>query len=245
MFATPVYAATAAEGAAEQAAEHGGALFTLFDWLEVSSVTTTTWGLILILAIISFLATRKLERIPTRRLQISLELILDKLLGFLAGVIGDEKKAKRYFPILATFFLLILTANYSGLLPGAGHVPGLQAPTSTWSVTIAFAIVVFFATHYYGIKAKGIAGYLKHFVEPVPFLLPLNILEEFTKPLSLSLRLFGNIYGEEMVIAGLFSLMPFFLPIPIQILSLLFGFIQALVFTLLASIYISTAASGH
>lgn len=240
MFATPVYAATAAEGAAE----HGGALFTLFGWLEVTSVTTTMWGLMLVLAVVSFFTTRNLERIPTRRLQISMEIILEKLLGFLSGIMGDESKAKRYFPILASFFILILLSNYSGLLPGAGHIPGLQAPTSTWSVTIAFAVVVFFATHYFGIKAKGL-GYFKHFIEPIPFLLPLNVLEEFTKPLSLSLRLFGNIYGEEMVIAGLFSLMPFFLPVPIQILSLLFGFIQALVFTLLASIYISTAASGH
>ncbi|MDD2212265.1 MAG: F0F1 ATP synthase subunit A [Clostridia bacterium] len=237
MFATPVYAA------AEGSAEHGGALFTLFG-LEVTSVTTTMWGLMLFLTVFSFLATRKLGKVPTRRLQIFMEMGLEQILGFLTGIIGDEAKTKRYFPVLGSFFILILSSNYSGLLPGAGHIPGLQAPTSTLSVTAAFAIVVFFATHYYGFKEKG-WGYLKHFVQPIPILLPLNIVEEFTKPLSLSLRLFGNIYSEEMVIVGLFSLMPLFLPVPMQLLSLLFGFIQALVFTLLASIYISTATAGH
>ena len=243
MFATPVYAATAAT-AAEGVAEHGGAIFKLFGWLEVTSVTTTTWGLMFVLAVVSYFATRRLEKIPTRRLQVFMEMCLGKLLDFLSGVIGDRDRTKRYFPLLASFFILILLSNYSGLLPGAGHVTGLQAPTSTWSVTIAFAVIVFFATHYYGVKAKGL-GYFKHFIQPIPFLLPLNILEEFTRPLSLSLRLFGNIYGEEMVIAGLFSLLPLFLPVPMQLLSLLFGFIQAFVFTMLASIYIAGATAGH
>jgi F-type H+-transporting ATPase subunit a len=238
MFATPVYAA-----AAESGAEHGGALFSIFG-LEVTSVTTTMWGLMIMLGLVSFFATRKLEWIPTSRLQNAMEMILEGILGFLTQVMGDRAKAKRYFPILATFFILILCSNYSGILPGAGHVPGLQAPTSTWSVTAAFAIIVFFATHYYGIKAKGLR-YFKHFIEPIPVLLPLNILEEFTKPLSLSLRLYGNVYGEEMVVVGLFSLVPLFLPVPMQILGLLFGFIQAFVFTLLASVYISSATAGH
>lgn len=238
MFATPVYAATAENGA-----EHGGALFTLFG-LEINSVTTTTWGLMLIFVVVSILATRKLERIPTRRLQVGMEMLLDTLIDFFADIMGSKEKAKRYIPLLATFFTFILMCNYSGLLPGAGHIPGLQAPTSTWSVTVAFAIVVFFATHYYGFKENGL-GYIKHFTEPIFVLLPLNLLGEFTKPLSLSLRLFGNIYGEEMVIAGMFSIIPLFLPVPLQFLSMLLGFIQALVFTLLASVYIATATAEH
>ncbi|HHZ16119.1 MAG TPA: F0F1 ATP synthase subunit A [Peptococcaceae bacterium] len=241
MFATPVYAAT------EGGAEHGAALFkfhVLDHVLEVSSYTTTMWGLMLILAVVSFLATRNLKLIPTSRLQVFMEMVLEMIIGFLTSIMGDREKAKRYLPLLGTFFLLILLSNYSGLLPGAGHVNGLAAPTSTLSVTAGFAIVVFFATHYYGIKAKGL-GYFKHFFQPIFILFPLNVLEEFTRPLSLSLRLFGNIYGEEMVIAGLFSLVPLFLPLPIQLLSLLFGFIQAFVFTLLAAVYINSATAGH
>lgn len=239
MFAIPAYASEAAE----HGAGHGQALFSIFG-LEVSSVVTTMWGLMLLLIIVSYLATRNLQKIPQTRWQNFMEMVLEGILDFLADVMGSKKEAKRYFPLLATFFIMILLSNYSGNLPGAGHTPGLQAPTSTWSVTLAFALIVFFSIHYYGVKKKGIK-YFKHFIEPVPALLPLNILEEFVKPLSLSLRLYGNILGEEMVIAGLFTLMPLFLPLPMMILGLLFGFIQAFVFTLLATIYISTATAEH
>ncbi len=238
MFATPVYAATAEHGA-----EHGGALFDIFGW-EVSSFTTTMWGLMLLLVIVSYLATRKLDFVPTRRIQVFMEMVLEMIIGFLTQVMGDRAKAKRYLPLLGTFFLLIMISNYSGLLPGAGHIDGLAAPTSTLSVTAAFAIIVFFSTHYYGIKTKGL-GYFKHFFQPIVILFPLNVLEEFTKPLSLSLRLYGNVYGEEMVVAGLFGLVPLFLPLPIQFLGLLFGFIQAFVFTLLAAVYINSATASH
>lgn len=238
MYATPVY-----EAATETGGAHSKALFSIFG-LEVTSVITTMWGLMIFLAIASYLATKHVERIPNGKLQNFMEYLLESILGFLTQTMGSEERAKRYFPILASFFIIILSSNYSGILPGAGHTPGLQAPTSTLSVTAAFAIVVFFATHYYGVKEKGLA-YFKHFIEPIPILLPLNIMEEFVRPLSLSLRLYGNVFGEELVVAGLFSLLPFFLPIPMMILGLLFGLIQAFVFTLLASLYIATATEGH
>lgn len=237
-FATPVYAAEAAGHGA-----HGQALFSIYG-LEVSSVVTTMWGLIILLAVVSYFATRKLEKVPNSRLQNFMEFLLESILTQLSQVMGGEKMARRYLPLLASFFILILASNYSGLLPGAGTLPGLQAPTSTWSVTAGFALVVFFSTHYYGVKTKGI-GYFKHFIQPLPFLLPLNIIEEFVKPLSLSLRLYGNIYGEEMVVASLFALIPLFLPLPMMFLGILFGLIQAFVFTMLAALYIGTAAAEH
>jgi len=239
-FATPVFASEAAA----QGAEHGhGALFSIFG-LEVSSVVTTMWGLMLILLVLSYFATRKVELVPVNKLQNMLELAVEMLLGQLSGIMGSEKNAKRYFPLLGSFFFLILISNYSGLLPGAGHIPGLQAPTSTLSVTAGLAIVVFFATHFFGVKTKGIK-YFKHFIEPIPFLLPLNLIEEFVKPLSLSLRLYGNIYGEEMVLLSFAALIPLFLPLPMMFLSLLFGFIQAFVFTMLAALYIGTSTAEH
>lgn len=239
-FATPVFAAEAAEHGAEHG---GGALFSIFG-LEVSSVVTTMWGLMVVLLLLSYFATKKLEKIPVSRLQNFMEFLLESILTQLSQVMGGEKMAKRYFPLLGSFFILILASNYSGLLPGAGHLPGLQAPTSTLSVTAGFAIVVFFSTHFFGVKTKGIK-YFKHFIEPLPFLLPLNIIEEFVKPLSLSLRLYGNIYGEEMVVASLFALIPLFLPLPMMLLGILFGLIQAFVFTMLAALYIGTAAAEH
>lgn len=239
-FATPVYAS---EAAAEGAEHGGGALFSLFG-LEVSSVVTTMWGLMIFLILVSYFATKKLEKVPVSRLQVFMEFGLVSILDQLSQVMGGEKVARKYFPLLGSFFIMILVSNYSGLLPGAGHLPGLQAPTSTLSVTAGLAIVVFFSTHFFGVKTKGIK-YFKHFVQPLPFLLPLNIIEEFVRPLSLSLRLYGNIYGEEMVVASLFALVPLFLPLPMMLLGILFGLIQAFVFTMLAALYIGTSVAEH
>ncbi|HHW28970.1 MAG TPA: F0F1 ATP synthase subunit A, partial [Syntrophomonadaceae bacterium] len=189
------------------------------------------------------LATRKLEKIPGR-FQCLVEYTIEGLLNYFSGIMGRER-ARRYFPILATLFLFILISNWSGVLPMAGHVEGFRPPTSTLSVTAGLAIVAFIVTQIAGFREKGI-GYLKHFVQPFPAMLPLNLIEELVRPLSLSLRLYGNIFGEEMVVAVLLSIAPYFAPIPMQLLGLLFGFIQALVFTTLTAIYISQAtAEAH
>ncbi|KUK11106.1 MAG: ATP synthase subunit a [Clostridia bacterium 41_269] len=215
-------------------------LFHIFG-LGVTSTVTTMWAIMLVLTILSILATRNMEKIP-KGIQNALEMVVEMLLNFFSGIIGYEK-ARMFLPFLGTMFLFILISNYSGLIPGAGHVPGLAAPTSTWSVTAGLAITVFFATHIFGVKAHGI-GYLKKFLQPV-FMLPLNIIEHFVRPLSLSLRLYGNIFGEEMVIATLLGLIPYFVPLPVMLLSVLFGLIQAIVFTLLSSIYFYEATEEH
>ena len=207
--------------------------------LGVNSYVTTMWGIMAILGILSFLATRNLERLPSSGLQNFIEMVVETLLNFFGGVVG-QKNARQFLPFLGTMFLFILMSNYSGLLPGAGHVNGLAAPSSTWSVTAGLAICVFFTTQYFGFKAHG-AAYIKSFFQPVFIMLPLNIVEHLVRPLSLSLRLFGNIYGEEMTLAVLLSLVPYFVPIAMMGLSLLLGGIQAVVFTLLTSIYFMEA----
>ncbi|NLT94367.1 MAG: F0F1 ATP synthase subunit A [Clostridia bacterium] len=228
--------------AAEAGGDHGPQiLFNLFG-LPVTSEVTTTWGIILILGLASYFATRNMKRIPSG-IQNVMEYAVESLIKLFAGVMG-EKKAKRFLPLLGTLFLFILLSNYSGLLPGAGHTPGLKAPTSTWSVTLGLALVVIISVQIYGVKERGL-DYFKHFVQPIPVMLPMNIIEQFTRPLSLSLRLFGNVYGEEMVVAGLFALVPLILPLPMMFLGLLFGFIQAFVFTLLATVYIAEATETH
>jgi len=236
----PIFLSAVTLGSAEH--HHGPQVLFNILGLEVTSEITTMWGVMIFLIIVSLLATRNLQRIPSG-VQNVMELVIEKLMNFFAGIMG-EKNARKYFVFLASIFIFILCANYSSMLPGAGFVPGLKPPTSNWSVTIGLAVIVFFATHFYGVKEKGLK-YFKHFIEPFPFLLPLNILEEFVKPLSLSLRLFGNVFGEEMVVMTLFGLVPLILPVPAQLLGLLFGFIQAFVFTMLSAIYISTATSGH
>ena len=169
-----------------------------------------------------------------------MEAAFEAIENFFGSVMGREK-FRRYMPLLGTFFLFILISNYSGLLPMAGHLPGLAAPTSSLSVTVALSIVVFFSVQISGIREGGLGGYAKHFIRPVAFLLPLLVLEQFIHSVSLSLRLYGNIYGEEMVGRQLFELFPFLAPLPIYVLSLLFGLLQAAVFTMLTAIYIDEA----
>ncbi|MGI6554937.1 MAG: F0F1 ATP synthase subunit A [Bacillota bacterium] len=222
--------------------EHAAGYLFHIGPLGVTSHVTTMWGIMAVIAIISFVATRNMQRQPSG-VQNIVEMVVEALLNFFGDILG-EKKARKFLPFLATLFLFILFSNYSGLLPGAGHITGLAAPSSTWSVTAGLAICVFFATHFYGVRAHGIR-YFKSFTQPIIFLLPLNIVEQFVRPLSLSLRLFGNIYGEEMTLAVLLSLVPYFVPITMMALSLLFGLIQAVVFTLLASIYFLEAVEEH
>ena len=213
--------------------EHAEYLFNIGP-LGVASHVTTMWGIMAVIAVLSFLGTRNMQRLPSG-VQNFMETVVEMLLKFFGDIIG-EKKARQFLPFLGTMFIFILMSNYSGLLPGSGHVAGLAAPSSTLSVTAGLAICVFFTTHYYGVKAQGIK-YFKSFAQPVFFMFPLNVVEQFVRPLSLSLRLFGNIYGEEMTLAVLLSIVPYFVPIIMMGLSLLFGAIQAIVFTLLASIY--------
>lgn len=199
---------------------------------------------------LSFLATRKKSLIPGP-LQNSLELAVESLENMVTGIIGP--KGRSYLPFIGTLFLYILTQNLMGL------VPAMKSPTSNLNTTVALAICVFGYVQGIGIKQNGFVGYLDHLMGSprdlvgwtlVPLNLPLHILEELIKPLSLSLRLFGNVLGEDALIAafvglGILSLSflhsPVGLPLqlPFMILSILLGSIQALVFALLSTIYIS------
>lgn len=221
---------------------HGGALFHIGP-LEVTSVMTTMLGISLVLVLVCALATRNMKMIPGG-LQNLVEKAVEMLDNFIGGMLSHDLK-QRFFPVLATLFIFILMANYSGLLPLAGRLPGLAAPTSVLSMTAGLAVVVFCTTHYAGFKAHG-GGYIKHFTAPYIFLCPLLLLEEIVRPVSLSLRLYGNIFGEETVTEQLYHLAPLGAPVAMNIFSLLMGGIQAMVFVLLACIYIEGAAgTGH
>lgn len=225
-------------------AEHGaGPLFHLFG-LEVNSITVSSWGIMLLLTLVCFFLGRNLKAKPETRRQIAVELAVGTLIDFLGGVVGSREKAKTFFPILGSLFIIILISNYSGLLPGMGYVAGMQAPTSSWSYTLGLGITVFVITYIVGFRKNGI-GYLKHYIKPVAIMLPLVIMEEIVRPLSLSLRLFGNVYGEEVVVANISQLCPLIVPIPFMCLGLFFGFMQALVFTLLTSTYLVGALDGE
>jgi len=211
--------------------------------LEVTSAVTTMWAIIFVLALISFIATRSLKDVPGP-MQAAAELAVGKLRGYYEGLLG-KKNARKYFPIFATFFIYIIVCNYSGLLPGAGHIKGFALPTASLSVTAGLAIVAFFTTHVIGIRERGLRHYLLSFAQPLylcVLMLPLNLIEQFVRPASLALRLFGNMYGEETVTEQLYEIFPIGVPLIMNVLSLLFCMLQAMVFTMLLSIYVSEAA---
>ncbi len=165
------------------------------------------------------------------------EVIIENTLAFMAELMGEEK-ARQFLPFIGTLFIVILVSNLLGLLPG------FEAPTANINTNAAYALVVFFATHYYGFKEHG-TGYLKHFLGPVWWLavliVPLEIISHLFRPVTLSLRLFGNMNGDHLALTIFSNLIPFGIPVVFLGLGLLVAFIQAFIFALLAVLYISAA----
>ena len=221
--------------------EAGNVIFSIGP-LQVTSAVTTMWAIIFVLALVSFLATRNLKEVPGP-LQSLAEIAVDKLRDYFGGLLG-EKNTRKYFPVFATFFIFIIVSNYSGLLPGAGHVKGFALPTASLSVTAGLAIVAFFTTHVIGIRERGLKHYALSLAQPLYLsflILPLNLIEQLVRPASLALRLYGNMYGEETVTEQLYEIFPIGVPLIMNVLSLLFCMLQAMVFTMLLSIYVSEA----
>ena len=176
------------------------------------------------------------------KLQILLEDAVQAVVGLLEEWIGP--KGHRFLPIIATLGLFILVGNYMGL------VPGLMAPTSSINVTLACALTIWVYYHFQGIREQGLIGYIKHFWAPpgAPWALgfimfPIEIISHTSRVMSLSLRLFGNIFGEELVILILFSIIPFLVPLPMMFLGLITGGLQAFIFMLLSIIYLQGAVA--
>ncbi len=184
------------------------------------------------------LTSRNLKLIPTK-LQSFLEMIYQMFENQLKDIVGE--KGPRYTSMIATIGLFIFFSNLIGL------VPGMMAPTSKLNVTAACALVVFFYYHWQGIKAQGVGHYLKHFMGPIPalapLLIPIEIISHFSRVVSLSIRLFGNIFAEELLIVVIASIIPFFLPLPFMAVAIFTSFIQAFVFVLLSCIYLAGAVA--
>lgn len=210
--------------------------------VEVSGVVVTSWVIIALLALLSWLATRRLKDVPGPMQNLA-EMAVGGLESFFTGVLGKEL-TRKYFPMLATFFIFIIVSNYTGILPGAGKLTGFSVPTASLSATAALALIAFLTTHTIGVREVGWKKYLKSFIMPFALMLPLNIIEQLVRPMSLSLRLYGNLFGEETVTHELYNIFPIALPLVMNVLSLLLCFIQAMVFTMLFSIYIEEAIGG-
>ena len=206
--------------------------------LDVTGEVVAMWVLLAALAVVSVCVTRRLTERPGV-LQNMVECGIAALDNFFSGIIG-RAMSRRYFFFLGSLFIFIICANYSGLIPGVGLTKYFKAPTASLSVTLGLGVSTFLFLQIAGLRA-GAKHYFKRFISPIAFMLPLMVLDEFIKPASLSLRLFGNIFGEETVLHNLYDLLPIGVPVVMMVLSLLFCAIQAVVFTMLTSIYLEEA----
>jgi F-type H+-transporting ATPase subunit a len=199
----------------------------------------------LIVAVVTIVCAVMRSRLSVEhpgKFQIVLEDLVTAVVGLLEEWIGPD--GRRYLPLIATLGLFILLGNYSGL------IPGLVAPTSNINVTVGCAITTWVYYHYQGFRKQGVVNYLKHFAVPpgapvwmAPLMLVIELISHASRLLSLSLRLFGNIFGEELVILILGSIIPFIVPLPMMFLGLITGGLQAFIFVLLSIIYLQAAVA--
>jgi F-type H+-transporting ATPase subunit a len=206
--------------------------------LGVPAQVAYTWFLAAVLIVCSILATRRRALNPGG-FQNVMEVILDGINKLLVDTMGHE--GRRFFPLIATLGLFILSSNILGL------IPGFESPTGNLNTTVSMAIVVFAMTHIVGVQVHGIK-YVKQFLGPIwwltPLMLPIELISHLSRPVSLSIRLFGNIEGGHIVLLVLAMLVPLLLPLPVLVLKIMISIIQTLVFMLLSMMYIAGAMEG-
>ena len=195
-------------------------------------------------AILAFVVKSRLSIENPGKLQIIFEDVVGGLVGMLDVMVGPTGRS--YLTLVGTIGIFILFGNLMGL------VPGLMAPTSSINVTLGCAVTVWVYYHFQGIRTQGIVSYLKHFAVPpgahwslAIVWLPIEIISHFSRVLSLSLRLFGNIFGEELVILILFSIVPFLVPLPMMFLGIITATLQAFIFVMLTMIYLGGAVEAE
>jgi F-type H+-transporting ATPase subunit a len=202
--------------------------------IPVSMTVIVTWAIMIIIVVVIYILTRKLE-IKARAPQAVLELLCSTLDAQIEATL--QRDPQPYRTLIGTLFLFILAANWSSA------VPGVEPPTAHLETDAALALVVLAATIFHGVRTNGPLGYLKTFAEPSWVMIPLNMVEQITRTFSLMVRLFGNIMSGVFVIAIILSLAGLLVPIPLMALDLLTGAVQAYIFAVLATVSISAAVS--
>ena len=204
--------------------------------VAITRPVVTTWIIMLALSASCRFVTRRLQMMPDRR-----QAVLESLVLGIAQQIESiiHKDARPYIPLLGTLFIYLVAANLCGVLPG------VEPPTGKLETPLALALIVFFSVHFFGVRARGLRGYLASFAKPKLIMLPLNILSEVTRTFSLMVRLFGNVMSGEFVIALVIALAGLFVPVPLMVLELLVGLVQAYIFTVLATVFIGAAIGGE
>ena len=210
----------------------------LWQWGQIGLNATIvfTWVLMAFLSVGSWLITRRLsanEKISRK------QNLLESMVTFMNDQIRSTSRQEpgRFLPFIGTLFLFIAFSNSLEIIPG--FVP----PTSSLSTTAGLAICVFVAVPFYGVLQHGLFGYLKHYIKPSIFMMPFEVIGEFSRTLALAVRLYGNIMSGSLIVGILLSIAPLFFPVLMQALGLLIGLIQAYIFAVLAMVYIVSATS--
>lgn len=207
----------------------------LFQWglAHLNATIVYTWALMLLLVLAAWLTTRRIRLDPPRgRWQNALEAIVLGIRGQIREISGREG-ADECIPFVGTLFLFIAVSNV------LEAVPGWHPPTGSLSTTAALAVCVAVSVPIFGIRRSGVKGYLHHYLSPNFFMLPFHLLSEFSRTLALAVRLFGNIMSGSILLGLLLAIVPFFIPVIMQVLGLLIGLIQAYIFAILAMVYIA------
>lgn len=222
--------------------DHGGAGIGGHKLAVVAGVTFNidtlymTW-LTMAFLVISALLLRKSWALVPGGWQNFVEIIIEGLLIQIDSTIGTN--GRKVAPLIITLFIFLLIANWLGL------IPGFTSPTNDINTTLGLALMIVLIVHGYGIKTKGVLAHFKHFIEPNVMFLPINIIEELAKPVTLSFRLFGNILAGEILIIILGILVPYVAPTLWLAFSVFVGLIQALIFTMLSMSYLSNSLEVH
>ncbi|MCD6550310.1 F0F1 ATP synthase subunit A [bacterium] len=226
----------------------------------VSNTLFCSWITSILLVFLAFLAKKRLKKIPSSiSLQNIFEALFEWMLKFINSITGSPKLTKRVFPLIMTFFLFIVCANFLGIIPGflgaffvnvnGKSVSLFRSPNSDWNTTLALAIISVFSIQWFGVKMLGFKNYLKrffNFANPVRLFLGFfEIISDFTKVLSLSLRLFGNILAGEILLIAVAFFVPYFIPLPFMILELFVGVIQAFIFATLSLVFIKSSETEY
>jgi F-type H+-transporting ATPase subunit a len=200
-------------------------IFYLFG-LPITDTVVSTWVMMVILIVAALIIRKYAPHIG--------EYIIEMINSIVASVMPEDVRVIQFLPFLGTLALFLLLGNIFSV------IPLMVSPTANINTTLALSLLVFFAVHYYGIREKGLWRYIKDTATPI-FVFPLEIISQLSRTLSLTIRLFGNIVSTDLIVAIIFSLIPFIVPLPLAALGMLTGVLQAYIFTVLASLYIASA----
>ena len=203
-------------------------------FFKLNATIVTTWLLMLVLVVTARLITRNLEhKVHISRWQSLLEVIVVTIRNQIAEV--GLRHPEKYMGFLGTLFLFIALSNLCTI------IPGYEPPTGSLSTTAALALSVFIAVPLYGIAESGLGVYLRSYLKPTAIMLPFNLISELSRTLAMAIRLFGNIMSGTMILAILLTVTPFLFPVVMSLLGLLTGIVQAYIFSILATVYITAA----